>query len=160
MEPDNPANWHQLAAVYLQQGKRKEALDQLTLAWDKLVPFREQDIMLLADLQAVNNNPYGAAVILERALSDKSLQANGLNYRKLFQFWLQAREQERASAALVQAARLSGDIELYLYLAQLQMEQQAKMFDAGMGEAAGAYGNEYGRGANGSRDTADPRTAA
>ena len=125
MEPDNPANWHQLAAVYLQQGKRKEALDQLTLAWDKLVPFREQDIMLLADLQAVNNNPYGAAVILERALSDKSLQANGLNYRKLFQFWLQAREQERASAALVQAARLSGDIELYLYLAQLQMEQQA-----------------------------------
>lgn len=125
LEPDNPENWHQLAAVCLQQGKKKEALDQLTLAWDKRVPFREQDIALLADLQAVNGNPYGAAVILERALANKTLEANGLNYRKLFQFWLQAREQERAGAALVQAARLSGDIELYLYLAQLQMEQEA-----------------------------------
>jgi tetratricopeptide (TPR) repeat protein len=125
VEPDNPENWHQLSAVYLQQGKKKEALDQLTLAREKAVPFREQDTVLLADLQAVNGNPYGAAVILDSALSNKGVQANGLNYRKLFQFWLQAREKEKASAALVQAARLSGDIELYLYLAQLQMEQEA-----------------------------------
>ena len=124
-EPDNPESWHQLAAVYLQQGKRKQALDQLTLAREKLVPFREQDIVLLADLQAVNGNPYGAATVLEEALADKAVPANGPNYRKLFQFWLQAREVERANAALVQAARLSGDIELYLYLAQLQMEQEA-----------------------------------
>jgi tetratricopeptide (TPR) repeat protein len=124
-EPDNPESWHQLAAVYLQQGKRKQALDQLTLAREKLVPFREQDIVLLADLQAVNGNPYGAATVLQEALTDKRVPANGANYRKLFQFWLQAREVERANAALVQAARLSGDIELYLYLAQLQMEQEA-----------------------------------
>ena len=124
-EPDNPESWHQLAAVYLQQGKRKQALDQLTLAREKLVPFREQDILLLADLQAVNGNPYGAATVLQEALAEKRVPANGANYRKLFQFWLQAREVERANAALVQAARLSGDIELYLYLAQLQMEQEA-----------------------------------
>lgn len=124
-EPDNPDNWHQLAAVYLQQGKRKQALDHLALAWEKSVPFREDDIRLLADLQAVNGNPYGAALILDEALASETLPANGLNYRKLFQFWLQARESERASAALAQAARLSGDIELYLYLAQLQMEQEA-----------------------------------
>ncbi len=124
-EPDNPENWHQLASVFLQQGKRKQALDQLTLAREKSVPFREQDIRLLADLQAVNGNPFGAAELLQDALSSKTVAANGLNYRKLFQFWLQAREQDRALAALVQAARLSGDIELYLYLAQLQMEQEA-----------------------------------
>lgn len=33
-----------------------------------------------------------------------------------------------------------------------EMEQQAKMFDAGVGDAAGAYGNEQGRSANGSVD--------
>jgi tetratricopeptide (TPR) repeat protein len=124
-EPDNPDSWHQLAAVYLQQGKRKQALDQLALAREKSVPFREQDIVLLADLQAVNGNPYGAAELLQDALAQQTIAANGLNYRKLFQFWLQARENDRAGAALVQAARLSGDIELYLYLAQLQMEQEA-----------------------------------
>ena len=124
-EPNNPDNWHQLAAVFLQQGKKKQALDQLTLAREKQVPFREQDTMLLADLQAVNGNPYGAALVLDAALRDQSVVANGLNYRKLFQFWLQAREQERATAALIHAAKLSGDIDLYLYLAQLQMEQEA-----------------------------------
>jgi tetratricopeptide (TPR) repeat protein len=124
-EPHNPDNWHHLASVFLQQGKKKQALDQLALAWEKSVPFREQDIMLLADLQAVNGNPYGAAAVLDAALRNQSIAANGLNYRKLFQFWLQAREQENALSALVQAARLSGDIELYLYLAQLQMEQEA-----------------------------------
>jgi hypothetical protein len=37
---------------------------------------------------------------------------------------LHAREPEKARQALQQAARLSGDIELYLYLEQLQMEAQ------------------------------------
>ena len=124
-EPDDPATWHQLASVYLQQGKRKQALDQLDLAREKGVPFREQDILLLADLHAVNGDPYGAAEIIDSALVAQTIEANGQNYRKLFQFWLQARETEKATAALVGAARLSGDIELYLYLAQLQMEQES-----------------------------------
>ena len=123
-EPENPANWHQLASVYLQQNKRKQAMDQLDLAWQKAVPFREQDIQLRADLHAVNGDPYGAAGILEAAIAEKSLQGSAAIYRKLFQHWLQARENDRATAALVQAARLSGDIDLYLYLAQLQMEQE------------------------------------
>ncbi len=124
-EPNNPDNWHHLASVYVQQGKRKQALDQLTLAREKSVPFAEQDMLLLADLQAVNGNPFGAATVLEDALGSKVVTANALNYRKLFQFWLQARENDKATAALIKAARLSGDIELYLYLAQLQMEEEA-----------------------------------
>jgi len=124
-EPNDPDSWHQLASVFLQQGKRKQALDQLVLAREKGVPFREQDILLLADLHAVNGNPYGAAETLNRALSEQVLKPSGLHYRKLFQFWLQAREKERAVTALSQAAHLSGDIELYLYLAQLQMEEEA-----------------------------------
>jgi tetratricopeptide (TPR) repeat protein len=123
-EPDNPDSWHQLASVYLQQGKRKQALDQLTLAWEKAIPFDEQDIRLLADLQAVNGNPYGAATILDSALATKTVERSAANYRKLFEFWLQAREKERAADALAQAASRSGDTELYLYLAQLRMEQE------------------------------------
>ncbi|MEM8564087.1 MAG: hypothetical protein AAGF57_17740 [Pseudomonadota bacterium] len=123
-EPNNPANWHHLAAVYLQQGKQKQALDQLTLAWEKSVPFEEQDLRLLADLHAVSGNPYGAAELLEQSLETGSLTGDAQTYRRLFQFWLQAREQQQAMNALVQAARMSGDINLYLYLAQLQMEQE------------------------------------
>ncbi len=124
LQPNEPQHWHLLASVYVQQNKNKQALDQLALARDKRVPFSERELLLLANLQAVNNNPYGAAQTLESALSQQEVSANGANYRQLFEFWLQAREQDKARAALQQAAQLSGDTELYLHLAQLQMEQQ------------------------------------
>jgi hypothetical protein len=124
LQPDEAQHWHLLAAVYLQQDKKKQALDQLALAREKRVPFSERELLLLANLQAVNNNPYGAAQTLEGALAQHEIPASGASYRKLFEFWLQAREQDKARAALEQAAQLSGDTELYLYLAQLQMEQQ------------------------------------
>lgn len=128
LQPDDPQHWHLLASVYLQQNKNKQALDQLALARDKLVPFSERDILLLASLHAANNNPYGAAQVLESALSQQEVPRDAASYRRLFEFWLQAREQEKARNALQQAAKLSGDIDLYLHLAQLQMEQQD--FDA------------------------------
>jgi tetratricopeptide (TPR) repeat protein len=125
LEPDHAQHWHLLASVYLQQNKKRQALDQLALAWEKSVPFTERDILLLADLQAANKNPYGAAELLSAALAENKLAASGANYRKLFEFWFQAREQDKASKALQQAAQLSGDTDLYLYLAQLQMDQRA-----------------------------------
>ena len=125
LEPDNAQHWHLLASVYLQQNKKRQALDQLALAWEKSVPFTERDILLLADLQAANQNPYGAADLLSAALAEEKLEASGANYRKLFEFWFQAREQDRARKALQRAAQLSGDTDLYLYLAQLQMDQRA-----------------------------------
>lgn len=125
LEPGNPQNWHQLASVYLQQNKKRQALDHLALAREKGVAFSERELLLLADLNAVNRNPYGAAQTLAEGLSTGIVTANGSNYRRLFEFWLQAREQDKAMQALSQAARLTGETELYLYLAQLQMERQA-----------------------------------
>lgn len=125
LEPNSPDNWHQLVSVYLQQNKKRQALDQLSLAWEKTVSFSERDIVLLADLQAYHKNPYGAAELLAEVMGQGKVEASGENYRKLFQFWLLAREKDKAGKALMKAAQLSGDIELYLYLAQLQMEQRA-----------------------------------
>ena len=58
-------------------------------------------------------------------MTRKKVNANGENYRKLFEFWFLARENIKAQQALEQAAKLTGDTQLYLYLAQLQMDQQA-----------------------------------
>lgn len=124
-EPAQASYWHQLASVYLQQNKHRQALDQLVLAMEKGIPFTEQELLLLIDLFAVDGNPYGAAALLQQALADSLVTRNATNYRKLFELWFQARERDRAAVALRQAAQLSGDTELYLYLAQLQMEDQA-----------------------------------
>ncbi len=125
MEPENPKNWHLLVSVYLQQNKKRAALDRLVLAREKAVPFSEQDILLLADLHTVNANPYRAAEILSGALAVEDVEASGNNYRKLFELWFQAHEKGRAQEALGRAARLTGDTLLYLYLAQLQMDGQS-----------------------------------
>lgn len=125
IEPDEPQNWHQLVSIYLLLDKRRQALDQLSLAYEKAVPFGEQDLRLLVDLRAINSNPYGAAELLQQSLDTGALDNDGDNYRKLFELWLQAREKDRASIALAEAARLTGDTQLYLHLAQLYMEQEA-----------------------------------
>ena len=124
LEPDNPDNWHQLVSVYLQQNKRRQALDQLVLAREKGVSFSEEDLVLLVDLHAVNKNPYRAADTLQRGIAAGEIKGDARSYRKLFDLWFMARENERAQKALQQAARLSGDTELYLYLAQLLIEQR------------------------------------
>ena len=124
VEPHNPDNWHQLVSVYLQQNKRRSALDQLSLAREKGIPFSQQDVLLLVDLHAVHKNPHGAALLLEEAIVAKEVDGNAKHYRKLFELWFLARENDRAQRALERAARLSGDTELYLYLAQLLLEQR------------------------------------
>lgn len=122
--PSESRYWHQLASVYLQQNKRREAMDQLVLALEKGIPFTRDEMLLLVDLLAVNGNPYGAAQVLQRAMATEILPRDADTQRKLFELWLQAREREQAKRALVAAAQLGGDTELYLYLAQLQLEDE------------------------------------
>ena len=124
IDPGNPEVWHQLASVYLQQNKQKQALDHLTLALEKRVPFTDAELLLLIDLQAINGNPFGAATILENAITQGVIPPNAANQRKLFELWLQARERDKARTALTRAAQVGGDTELYLYLAQLQLESE------------------------------------
>ena len=125
---DDPAEaryWHQLASVYLQQNKRRAAQDQLVLAYAKGIAFTVPERLLLVDLLAVNGNPFGAAQSLEQAMAAGEVPRDASNQRKLFELWLQARERDRARETLAAAARLSGDTELYLYLAQLQLEDES-----------------------------------
>ncbi|MEP4148818.1 MAG: tetratricopeptide repeat protein [Halioglobus sp.] len=124
IDPGNPEVWHQLASVYLQQNKQKQALDHLILALEKKVPFTDAELLLLIDLQAINGNPFGAATTLENAITQGVVSPNAANQRKLFELWLQAREREKAKTALTRAAQVGGDTELYLYLAQLQLEAE------------------------------------
>jgi tetratricopeptide (TPR) repeat protein len=124
-EPAEARHWHQLVSVYLQQNKRRAAQDQLVLAYEKGIPFTVPERLLLVDLLAVNGNPFGAAQSLEAAIAAGEVPRDAANQRKLFELWLQARERDRARESLAGAARLSGDTELYLYLAQLQLEDEA-----------------------------------
>ncbi|HQQ73692.1 MAG TPA: tetratricopeptide repeat protein, partial [Pseudomonadales bacterium] len=44
---NNAELWQQWVSLYLKGGKHAQALDVMALAWEKGIPFREQDIVLL-----------------------------------------------------------------------------------------------------------------
>ena len=123
-DPNDSDNWQLLVAVYLAQNKQRAALNQLQLAQSKGIALSDAQWQQLAALHAKIGNASKGARTLELAIEQGHLKGNAKQYRQLFEFWLRARENEKAKAALKVAAKLSGNLELYLKLAQLQMEQQ------------------------------------
>lgn len=120
----SPEYWRQLTAILLAQNKRRQALDQLELARQKKIPFRSQDVVLLSDLYVANGAAEKGARVLARGIASGEVENSFGNNKRLFEFWLQAREKDKAIVALEKALGLNYDTELYLQLAQLQMERE------------------------------------
>lgn len=123
LNPQTFKYWRQLTSILLAQNKHKPALDQLALARQKKLPFESQDILLLADLYVANQAAEKGARILEQAIDQGEIENNGQHRKRIFEFWLQAREKEKAADSLKQSIDLIQDTDLFIRLAQLQMEQ-------------------------------------
>lgn len=121
---NNAELWQQWVSLYLKAGKNAQALDVMALAWEKGIPFREQDILLLTDLYTINKIPGRGARVLEEAIASGKLKSSGKINDRLFRLWMQAGERDKAQAALAKAASDSNDVELQLYLAQMSMEKE------------------------------------
>lgn len=122
--PQDLQGWRQLSAIYLKQDKQTKAADTLALAWRNGLPLEARDLVQLAELYAINRNPFAAGRVFEQAMQQGILAASPDNLDKQFRYWLLARERDRAIKTLQQALQQQPDIERYLQLAQLQMEEQ------------------------------------
>jgi tetratricopeptide (TPR) repeat protein len=121
---NNAELWQQWVSLYLKAGKNAQALDVMALAWEKGIPFRDQDIVLLTDLYAINKIPGRGARVLEEAIASGRIKADAKIHDHLFRLYMQAGERDKAQAALEKAASTSHDTELQLHLAQLLMEKE------------------------------------
>lgn len=121
---NNAVLWQQWISLYLKAGKNAQALNVMALAWEKGIPFRDQDIMLLTDLYAINRIPGRGARVLEEAIASGRIKADAKINDRLFRLYMQAGERDKAQAALEKAANISHDTELQLHLAQLLMEKE------------------------------------
>lgn len=121
---NNAELWQQWVSLYLKGGKNAQALDVMSLAWEKGIPFREQDVLLLTDLYSINKIPGRGARVLEAAIASGKVKSSTKINDRLFRLWMQAGERDKAQQALAQAASGSNDVELQLYLAQMQMEKE------------------------------------
>ncbi len=124
-DPEQPAYWQELVAVYTQAGAQSKAVAILELMRQRGLLTEARDIEDLALRYLHIDRPYRAAQRLTEALNTGRLPRTSDTLERLAQAWLAARESERARDVLTQAAPLAANGELYLQLAQLEYVREA-----------------------------------
>ena len=121
--PSDPKYWSQMVSVLLKQNKSDQALHYLMLARQLGLLRDESNTLLLSSLYVAQGNPFAGAALLQRDMDAGIVSVSGAHYRTLFEYWWQAREEEKALAALAQAAQRTGEEALYLFWAQVLLQQ-------------------------------------
>ena len=110
-----------LAGVYSELGDTKKQLALSEVLYEKGFLSNPTHIVNLANLYLLHEAPYKAALLLEKEMASNRVEKDVRNLRLLSQAWYTAREDEKAIPPLKQAAELSGDGELFVRLAQAQI---------------------------------------
>jgi tetratricopeptide (TPR) repeat protein len=107
-----------LAGIYSELGDTKKQLALTEVLYEKGYLNTSSHITNLANLYLLHGLPYKAASLLEKEMNENIVDANERNLRLMSQAWYQAREDERSIPPLERAAELSKDGDLYIRLAQ------------------------------------------
>ena len=107
-----------LAGIYSELGDTMKQLVLTEVLYEKGYLNSASHITNLANLYLLHGLPYKAAVVLEGEMNDEIVKSNERNLRLLSQAWYQAREDQKAIPPLERAAKMSDEGELYVRLAQ------------------------------------------
>lgn len=110
-----------LAGVYSELGDTKKQLALSEVLYEKGFLSNPTHIVNLANLYLLHEAPYKAALLLEKEMASNRVEKDVRNLRLLSQAWYTSREDSKAIPPLKQAAELSGDGELFVRLAQAQI---------------------------------------
>ena len=115
--------WSQMVSVLLKQNDVEQALLYLMLARQLGLLKDEANGLLLSSLYVSQGNPFAGAQLLQQELAQGIVSETGEHYKRLFEYWWQAREEQKALVALARAAQLTGEAPLYLFWAQTLMRR-------------------------------------
>jgi tetratricopeptide (TPR) repeat protein len=118
---NQPQYWVQLGAMYGELGLEKEQLATLEAAKQKGYLVNAGDLYNLAQLYFYHQAPIKCAETIESGLAQGVMEENLRHLQFLGQCYQQAKEVHKAIPALLHAATLSDNGELYLQVAQLQL---------------------------------------
>ena len=122
--PEKKNDWIQLSAIYSEMNDEKRALAVMELAYQMGVLEKSSEFVQLGQRLLSEEVPLEAAVLIEKLLKDQKIENNDKNTRLLATAWLQARDTDKAIPALEKAGKLAKDGELYMRLAQLELERE------------------------------------
>ncbi len=107
-----------LAGIYSELGDTKKQLALTEVLYEKGYLNTSSHITNLANLYLLHGLPYKAASLLEKEMNENIVDANERNLRLMSQAWYQSREDEKSIPPLKRAAELSKEGDLYIRLAQ------------------------------------------
>jgi tetratricopeptide (TPR) repeat protein len=122
--PDNKDYLLQLAQAYKDMGDDKKALATLESAFAKGLLTEEREIFALASYRLLGGAGAKGAALLEERMRGGTVGKTPENYVLLAQCWIEAKEADKASAAL---SAVRGNVELgplYYGVAQLHAERE------------------------------------
>lgn len=114
--------WQQLAALQLKQKQRHQALATVEMAYRYGLLQSADDLQQFVSLFATAGAPFYGASLLQTWIEDGSLSANAEHYVQLAALWQQAREQQKAAAALDAALAQKNRGEWWLQLGQIRLD--------------------------------------
>jgi tetratricopeptide (TPR) repeat protein len=122
--PDKKGYWLQLSAVNSELEKYQDAATAMQLAYFGGLLTEDSELRRLSELLLYIGIPYRAAQFLEKNIQDKKIKPDQKAYETLANSWVAAREFERAVEPLGQAARLHENGDLYVRLAEVQVQRE------------------------------------
>jgi tetratricopeptide (TPR) repeat protein len=115
--------WVQLSGLYGQEGRVKDQIAAIWVAYIQGMLSREREILNVTGLMLQDEVPYWSARILERAMDDDIVEDSAKNLQQLAQAWQLSQEVDRAIPVYQAAARKSDEGELYYRLSQLYLDK-------------------------------------
>jgi tetratricopeptide (TPR) repeat protein len=122
--PRKKLYWAQLAAVQNYLERDAQALAALRLAERADLLEEDKEFRQLARLLYLNRLPFDCARLIEEAMAQGKVGADGDAYELLGSCYLAAREADEALAPLAKAAELSSDGDTHLLLGQLHLQRE------------------------------------
>ncbi|KAA9130780.1 tetratricopeptide repeat protein [Marinihelvus fidelis] len=122
--PDKKDYWLQLSNIYIQLQDNAKALSVSALAYRRGMMTTQADILLLANLYAMQDVPYKAAQVLQKGLEDGIVEGSERYWTLAGDTWYSAEEFDRALGAFQQAGAAADDGEIDLRRGYLLVDME------------------------------------
>ena len=110
--------WMHLAGMYSEKEWESKALSAYYAAYHQGFLIRESEVVMLSQRLLASDNPYEAAMVLEKGLDEDVINRNEKNLKLLATAYTMAQEMPKAIVAWGNAAQYAKDGDIYYRLAQ------------------------------------------
>ncbi|MEM8771812.1 MAG: hypothetical protein AAGD92_09210 [Pseudomonadota bacterium] len=143
--PGDKPYWTQLSGLYQTTGKDREAFSVLEVAYRAGLLDKESELLNVVRYLSFLDNPYRAAVMLDREMNAGNIERTQDNLVLLSQLWSQSREHKRAIPILREAAGRASDGTLFYRLGQVLLaDEQYAAAETALRQAVNKGGMDRG----------------